>query len=187
VRVIAGNFGSRPLRTLRGTALRPTSDRLRETLFNILGTAIENCVFVDVFAGTGAVGIEALSRYARQVIFIEKHGAASALIRENLRSLGISAGAEILNMDALRGLQELVTREIHPDLIFLDPPYSRDMDYVRVIEFADNPGFLRPGGIVIAEHSSKVEIPLPTKLLKRVRIVKQGDSALSFYTLQIAD
>ena len=91
MRVIAGKFKSRPLRTLRGMALRPTSDRLRETLFNVLGASVEGNTFVDLFAGTGAIGIEALSRGAQRVIFVENHAAAVKLIRENLKSLGISA------------------------------------------------------------------------------------------------
>jgi 16S rRNA G966 N2-methylase RsmD len=90
MRVIAGKYGSRPLRSLRGLELRPTSDRLRETLFNILGPAVAGSVFVDLYAGTGAVGIEALSRGAEEVLFVEKHAAAVKLIRSNLRSLGIA-------------------------------------------------------------------------------------------------
>lgn len=90
MRIIGGKYGSRPLRSLRGLELRPTSDRLRETLFNILGPAVAGSVFVDLYAGTGAVGIEALSRGAEQVIFVEKHTAAVKLIRSNLRSLGIA-------------------------------------------------------------------------------------------------
>jgi 16S rRNA (guanine(966)-N(2))-methyltransferase RsmD len=90
MRIIGGKYGSRPLRSLRGRELRPTSDRLRETLFNILGPAVQGSVFVDLYAGTGAVGIEALSRGADEVIFVEKHAAAVKLIRSNLRSLGIA-------------------------------------------------------------------------------------------------
>src|SRR5207302_8383435 len=90
MRVVAGKYRSRALKSMRGLALRPSSDRLRETLFNILGAAVEGSVFVDVYAGTGAVGIEALSRGAREVIFIENHPAAAALIRSNLRALDIT-------------------------------------------------------------------------------------------------
>src|ERR1700693_1032786 len=90
MRVIAGTYRSRKLQTLRGLALRPSSDRLRGSLFNILGSAVEDSIFVDLFAGSGAVGIEALSRGARQVIFVESHAAGAALLRRNLESLGIS-------------------------------------------------------------------------------------------------
>jgi 16S rRNA (guanine(966)-N(2))-methyltransferase RsmD len=98
LRVIAGKFRSRPLRSLKGQALRPTSDRLRETLFNILRPSLEAAIFIDLYAGTGAVGIEALSRGARSAIFVEKHGPAASLIRRNLESLAIGGEAEILGM-----------------------------------------------------------------------------------------
>src|SRR5487761_325244 len=121
MRVIAGQFGSRRLRTLRGMELRPTSDRLRETLFDILGATVEDSLFVDVFAGSGAVGIEAMSRGARQVVFIERHGPAAKLIRENLHSLGITVGGEIFAIDAIQGLERLASRHVLDDFIFLDP------------------------------------------------------------------
>src|SRR5216684_8548687 len=107
MRVVAGKYRSRALKSMRGLALRPSSDRLRETLFNILGAAVEGSVFVDVYAGTGAVGIEALSRGAREVLFIENHAAAASLIRKNLQALGIATGAEILATDAVRGMEWL--------------------------------------------------------------------------------
>ena len=110
MRVIAGKYRSRTLRSLKGQALRPTSDRLRETLFNILGPAVAGATFVDLYAGTGAVGIEALSRGARGAIFVEQHAPASALIRRNLESLGIGNEAEILGMDVLRGIERLEAR-----------------------------------------------------------------------------
>ena len=105
MRVIAGKFRSRSLKSLKGLALRPTSDRLRETLFNVLADRVPDARFVDAFAGTGAVGIEALSRGAREVIFIENHAPAVALIRENLQTLGIQSLASVLALDALRGLR----------------------------------------------------------------------------------
>jgi 16S rRNA (guanine966-N2)-methyltransferase len=100
MRVIAGKYRSRKLRSLRGQALRPTSDRLRETLFNILGPLVEGATFLDLYAGTGAVGIEALSRGAREAIFIEQHAPAAALIRRNLDSLGAEGMAHVYVMDS---------------------------------------------------------------------------------------
>jgi len=110
MRIIAGKYRSRILKSLKGDALRPTSDRLRETLFNVLGAAVEGSRFLDVFAGTGAVGIEALSRGAAEAIFIEKHAPAAKLIRRNLDSLGITTGATILRADALTALEKLAAR-----------------------------------------------------------------------------
>lgn len=186
MRVIAGKFGSRRLRTSRGLELRPTSDRLRETLFDILGVAVDDSLFVDVFAGMGAIGIEAISRGARQVIFIEQASPAAKLIRENLHSLGVTAGAEVLSVDAIRGLGQLASRHALADFIFLDPPYARAGECLRVLEFLDGSHLLAPAGIVIVEHRRKMELPRHFERIERSRIVEQGDSALSFYRLAIA-
>jgi len=186
MRIIGGKFGSRRLRTLRGMALRPSSDRLRETLFNILGAAVEDSLFVDAFAGTGAVGIEALSRGAREVVFIENHGPASALIRNNLLTLGILSDAEILAMDSLRGFERMSARHSLADFIFLDPPYARASEYLRVLEFLDGSRLLAPAGLIIAEHRRKLELPARLQRLEISRVVVQGDSSLSFYHLALA-
>lgn len=181
MRVIAGKFKSRQLRTLRGNALRPTSDRLRETLFDILGDAVQDSVFVDLFAGTGAIGIEALSRGARRAIFVEHHGPAVKLIHENIKSLGIGAEAEIYPLDAMRGLEKLASQRMAIDFIFLDPPYAQTREYQKVLEFIGSEEMLAPTGLVIAEHAKKLELPLFAEVLERTRVVGQGDSALSFY------
>src|SRR5258708_26879008 len=110
MRIIAGKYRSRILKSLKGNALRPTSDRLRETLFNVLGPNVSGSRFLDVFAGTGAVGIEAISRGATEVIFIENHAPAAVLIRRNLESLAITSGAQVLPLDALRALEKIAAR-----------------------------------------------------------------------------
>src|SRR5271170_2515909 len=146
MRIIAGKFGSRRIASSHGMALRPTSDRLRETLFDILQTRIEGSFFVDGYAGTGAVGIEALSRGARAVAFLEKHRTGTTLIRENLKSLGIIVGAshsplatshslvEILPGDAVAGLGILAKRGEPTDILFCDPPYQETKQYERILE-----------------------------------------------------
>lgn len=181
MRVIAGKFKSRRLGTLRGMSLRPTSDRLRETLFDILGHTVQEAVFVDLFAGTGAIGIEAVSRGANQVVFVEKHTPAVDLIRKNLKSLGIAAEAEILPLDALHGLERIVSQNVRVDFIFLDPPYVHADEYERVLGFIGSGEILSAAGTVIAEHTKKLELPLFAETLERTRVVVQGDSALSFY------
>jgi 16S rRNA (guanine966-N2)-methyltransferase len=186
VRVIAGKFRSRPLRSLKGQALRPTSDRLRETLFNILGPAIQETMFMDLYAGTGAVGIEALSRGARGAIFVEQHAPAAALIRRNLDSLGIMGGAEILCADVLRGLERLEARHVHADYIFLDPPYAAAGEYENALEFLGESSLVAPGGRVIAEHLKKHPLPERIGELECTRVVSQSDAALSFYRLSLA-
>jgi 16S rRNA (guanine(966)-N(2))-methyltransferase RsmD len=186
MRVIAGKYKSRTLRSLKGQTMRPTSDRLRETLFNILGPAVEDSLFVDLYAGTGAVGIEALSRGARAAIFIEQHAPATALIRRNLESLGISSKAEILGVDVLRGLERLEARQAHSQFVFLDPPYAATQEYERVLEFLADSLIVTPGGRVIAEHLRKRTLPGRIGILELARVVEQGDAALSFYRLALA-
>jgi len=185
MRVIAGKFRSRLLKSLKGLGLRPTSDRLRETLFNVLVDRIPNARFVDAFAGTGAVGIEALSRGAREVIFIENHVPAVALIRKNLQTLGIQSLATVLALDALRGLQRMAANSPAAsslvDIVFLDPPYAAAQEYRRVLTFLGTAPFLGAGSLVIAEHRSSVELPETFGSLSRVRVLRQGDATLSFY------
>ena len=193
MRVIAGKYRSRRLQTLRGTALRPSSDRLRETLFNILSMAIEGAIFIDLFAGSGAVGIEALSRGARGAIFVENHPAGAALITRNLSSLGIptaaqvasrktfAGSAEILRMDAMDALERLAKAGAHVDLVFADPPYTNVRAYEDILEFLGESELVARSGRVIAEHRRKNELPAIVGRLERTRVVEQGDTALSFY------
>ena len=191
MRVIAGKFRSRQLKGLKGTALRPTSDRLRETLFNVIAGRVEGARFIDVFAGTGAVGIEALSRGALEVVFIENHAPAAALIKKNLESLGLGPGARILALDALRGLQKLAGeggagRGTY-DLVFLDPPYAAAEDYRRVLSFLGLSALLTEGSLVVAEHRRNFDLPEEAGSLARVRVLRQGDAALSFYRCTIKE
>lgn len=191
MRVIAGTYRSRKLRTLRGLALRPTSDRVRETLFNILGSDVQDAVFVDLFAGSGAVGIEALSRGARRAVFVEHHPAAIKLLRANLESLGIAVAgsraktfagsAEIIAMDAVVGLEQLAARGLKAGFIFADPPYADSGAYTAVLNWLDDSKLLASGGRVILEHSRRLALPAVAGQLQRTRMVQQGDAVLSFY------
>ena len=189
MRVIAGKFRSRQLKSLKGMALRPTSDRLRETLFNVIADRVEGSRFLDVFAGTGAVGIEALSRGAREAVFIENHAPAAALIEKNLESLGLRAEARVLAVDAARGLQRLAAEAAAErkdyDIAFLDPPYAAVEDYRRVLSFLGTSRLLAEDSLVIAEHQPKLELPETAGNLDRVRMLRQGDAALSFYRCTI--
>src|ERR1700721_173191 len=143
MRIIAGKYRSRILKSLKSRASRPTSDRLRETLFNILGPGVVGSRFLDVFAGTGAVGIEALSRSAAHVTFIENPPPAAKLIRQNLDSLQITTGYTILTADALAALQKLAAR--HPPstppfvFVFVDPPSAAPVDTPRTLHFLATP------------------------------------------------
>src|SRR4029077_8361294 len=133
------------------------------------------------FAGTGAIGIEALSRGAAEVVFIENHAPAATLIRRNLESFGSHAGAPVLAVDALRGLAMLAARKNSGtpafDHVFLDPPYAAAEDYSRLLQFLGAADLLAPGGMVIAEHRCNFDLPEEPGAIKRVRVLRQGDAA----------
>jgi 16S rRNA (guanine966-N2)-methyltransferase len=186
MRVIAGTFRSRLLKGPGKLRLRPTSDRLRETLFNILGPAVEDSLFVDLYAGTGAIGIEAISRGAKETIFVESHAATARLIRANLDALKIESGAEVIEAAALRGLERIASRHLLADFLFLDPPYENERELLEVLDYLDISHVIAPLGMVIVEHRNKVELPERLERLERTRLVEQGDAALSFYRLAAA-
>lgn len=172
MRVIAGEFRSRRLKSIPGLATRPTPDRLRETLFDILGSRVEGAIFLDAYAGTGAVGIEAISRGAARAIFIERSKGAERVLRENLASLGIEDRAVV----ALGAAATLIPR-YKACIVFLDPPYDRESEYGKVFQLLGD----GPPELVIAQHSVRLDLPDLYGALRRTRIVKQGDNALSFY------
>ena len=144
MRVIAGKYRSRPLRSLRGLAIRPTSDRLRETLFNVLTAgnpaALEGSVWIDLFAGTGAVGIEAISRGAKQVYFVESSAQAADVIRDNLRSLSVVSGFTLFQEELPRAFWRMEKEHVAADVVFVDPPYRmRDVYGESLRALADSP------------------------------------------------
>jgi len=183
--VIAGQYRSRPLRSLRGMEIRPTADRLRETLFNVLTAgnpaALEGSVWIDLFAGTGAVGIEALSRGAAQVHFVESAAVAVKLIRENLGSLQIAHGFEIVQNEALKALRQVEAKGVAADFVFLDPPYRMEQAYHNALEFLEKSALVKETTVVIAEHEKRADPGEEFGSLKRYRKLAQGDAALSFY------
>ena len=188
MRVIAGEFRSRRLQAPRGVATRPTSDRLRETLFNVLGPRVDGSRFVDLYAGSGAVGIEALSRGAEFVWFAEKAPAAVAAIRANLAALRPAAGFAIEDRGAARLLQSLAANGHRAEILFLDPPYEAAEEYRRTLEFLarHQTTLLAEGAWVVAEHSRKQPLEARYTGLQRTRVLEQGDAALSFYEVPAA-
>jgi 16S rRNA (guanine(966)-N(2))-methyltransferase RsmD len=185
MRVIAGTFRSRLLVSPRGTATRPTSDRLRETLFNILAPRIEGAMFADLYSGTGAVGIEAISRGAEHVWLAENAPAALAAIQANLSALKITRGFTLED----RGTGALLQRLTKPlNIVFLDPPYEAESEYVGTLSFfgsARGRGLLAPDALVLAEHSSKLPLPERFGGLEQVRRLRQGDAAVGFYKVSV--
>jgi 16S rRNA (guanine966-N2)-methyltransferase len=187
MRVVAGKYRGRPLRSLRGVDIRPTSDRLRETLFNVLTPgnpqALENTVWLDLFAGTGAVGIEALSRGARQVYFAEISAPAATLIEQNLQSLGITEGYRILRDDLAGLIWKLKREHVAVDVVFLDPPYRMRKFYEDTLTALAESSLVWAMSLVIAEHEKKFDPGEAFGALRRVRKLTQGNSALSFYRI----
>jgi 16S rRNA (guanine(966)-N(2))-methyltransferase RsmD len=172
MRVIAGEFRSRRLKSIPGLATRPTPDRLRETLFDILGAQVKGSVFLDAYAGTGAVGIEALSRGAVRVIFIERSKTAVKVLRENLASLGIEGRAVVA-----MGAAESWIGRYKAGIVFLDPPYDRENEYCHVLGLLGE----EPPRLVVAQHSVRLALADEFGALARTRVVKHGNNALSFF------
>jgi 16S rRNA (guanine(966)-N(2))-methyltransferase RsmD len=172
MRVIAGEFRSRRLKSIPGAATRPTPDRLRETLFDILAPRIPGALFVDAYAGTGAVGIEALSRGASHAYFLERNRAALEAIRENLGALRLELRATVVAGPVL-----LTIERFRADIVFLDPPYDLEREYATVLEILGK----APAGLVVAQHSVRLELEDSYGALRRTRVLRQGDNSLSFY------
>jgi 16S rRNA (guanine966-N2)-methyltransferase len=187
MRIISGKFRSRPLRSLRGRDIRPTSDRLRETLFNVLTAgnpaALEGTVWVDLFAGTGSVGIEALSRGAKAAYFVDSSPAAASLIRANLASLDIPDGFTIFADDLPHAFWRMERQHVAADVVFLDPPYRLQDAYAQTLRSLAESSIVWAMSVVIAEHDKKFDPGDEFLPLRRFRKLTQGDSALSFYRM----
>jgi len=190
MRVISGKYRSRPLSSLRGIDIRPTSDRLRETLFNVLTAgnpeALAGSIWMDLFAGTGAVGIEALSRGAKEVYFVENSPAAVETIRENLQSLGILGGYKLLREGASLAIRRMEREEVSADVVFIDPPYRMTNAYTEVLKALAESSVIGVASVVIAEHEKNFDPGKEFGELRRFRELVQGNTTLSFYRLGTA-
>jgi 16S rRNA (guanine966-N2)-methyltransferase len=161
------------LKPVPGYDIRPTPDRLRETLFDVLATRIEGAVFVDAYAGTGAVGIEAVSRGARQAVLIERDRGALKVMEENVASLGIGNRVQIIGTRAT-----IAITRVKADIVFLDPPYEQPREYAALLELLGDD----PPALVIAQHAARSPLEDRYGKLERYRTIRQGDNALSFYS-----
>ncbi len=202
MRIIAGEFRSRRLKP-PGDALRPTSDKLRETLFDVLGESVQGSIWLDCYAGTGAVGLEALSRGASQAIFIEQAHGSLRILDDNIASLGVDDRTRVFNGAVEHGLRRLAreglcieapagsSRRAMPSFVFVDPPYRELAEYQHTLGLLESLPLVDVQSLVIAEHDRRLPTPDPEPLtahlrtrLRRVRLLEQGDSALSFYKLE---
>jgi 16S rRNA (guanine(966)-N(2))-methyltransferase RsmD len=199
MRIIAGTFRSRTLAAPPGMSTRPTSDRLRETLFNVLAPRIQGVAFLDLYAGSGVVGLEAISRGAASVTFVERAPAALKILHGNLARLAISGGVRV----HAKSVSAFLKSAIRPDpksanpkpaspnperyeVVFLDPPYDEVKEYALTLELLGGAahGILAAGTVVVAEHRRKQSLDEQYGNLKRTRVLEQGDAALSFYAIR---
>ena len=180
MRVISGLYGGRVLKSPADNKTRPTSDRLRETLFNVLAPRItDDTRFLDICAGTGAIGIEALSRGASFVTFVDRSKKSCALVEENLDKLAVpESQTEVINLDADNFASRQHVRAWN--IAFYDPPYEADYSIV-LHEFGSNATLLSDDGILVVEHHAKKQVPDEVGELRRWRLLKQGETSLSFY------
>ena len=187
--MIGGEYRSRVLQAPRGEATRPTSDRLRETLFNVLGPRVEGSRFMDLYAGSGAVGIEAISRGAEFVWFAESARPAVRAIRDNLSALKIAGGFALEDRSVAKLLNSLVEKERAAEIVFLDPPYEDGEEYEETLKFLarNHAALLADGAVVVVEHAKKKPLEARYSVLERYRVLEQGDAALSFYAVKIAE
>ena len=188
MRIIAGTYRSRRLEAPPGWKTRPSSDRLRETLFNVLAPRMEGASFLDLYAGSGAVGLEALSRGAAKVTFVERAPEALKALRRNLEQLGIASGFVVRAESVaafLRSAAKAGQKQAPHEVVFLDPPYDAAEEYATTLGvLGGGPGILAPGALVIAEHRRKERLEEKYGSLKRTRLLEQGDAALSFYVIE---
>lgn len=180
LRVIAGLARGRKLKVPRVSWLRPTSDRVKESLFNILAPKVPGSIFLDLFAGSGSIGIEALSRGCARTIFVENNPKAVSYIRKNLDDAGLTGGAQIYKLHVLKALYLFEKQEMKFDIIFLDPPYFKQYE-AAVLKKIDKKGLLKKGGIVVTESSKKTFLPPRVGDLFITRRAEYGDTALNFY------
>jgi 16S rRNA (guanine966-N2)-methyltransferase len=183
MRIIAGKYRGRRLKSPPSLETRPTSDRLRETLFNILAPRIKGARFLDLCAGSGAVGIEALSRGALHATFVDQSRRMCALIEVNLNELDVNENdVEVVNDETTEFLGRWPKKERSPfDIVFFDPPYEAEYDVILKRLSEDNGFLLSAGAILVVEHHKKRELKEEFGSLHRYRTLKQGDSVLSFY------
>ena len=163
---------------------RPTGDKLRETLFNILGETVRGCTFLDGCAGVGAIGIEAISRGAELVVFVDRSRIVTKMIRENLAALGITEGIKILEMDLDKALAVCLRDGIAFDIAFVDPPYDSDEIYDHALSRMADGKLIAADGLAVFEHSKRKQMPLDAGSFKKVRVLNQGGSGLSFYRME---
>jgi 16S rRNA (guanine966-N2)-methyltransferase len=181
VRVVSGTCKGRPLKAVPGNTTRPTTDKVKEALFNMIGPYFDGGIGLDLFAGSGGLGLEALSRGLERVIFIDREPKAIQVIHENIRACKFEEQSEVYRNDAERALKALIKREINFDYIFLDPPYKKQQ-LVNLMEKMDQQNVVKTNGIIVCEHSFDVELPQLVGQLTQIKHEKYGMIAVTIYS-----
>jgi 16S rRNA (guanine966-N2)-methyltransferase len=179
VRIIAGIAKSRRLKSVPGRQVRPTSDRVKESLFSILGDKVFDARVLDLFAGTGNLGLESLSRGAKFALFVDNDSRSIKVIKENITALGFEQLTQVVIGNSPEVLREIQLQSAF-DLVFLDPPYSQGLE-VPTIEALTQLNLVNENAVIIIEHHKKTEMPEEIQELKRVRQQKYGDTIITFY------
>lgn len=184
MRIIAGKYRGRRLRAPSGRRIRPTSDRLRESIFNIIGPDIQGKTILDIFAGTGAMGIEALSRGAEHAVFIDKHPAALECIRANIGPLAIPDQWDIIRWDVAPNLDYLAKRAMRYDYAFIDPPYNRGLA-TQALENVVACDAMASGGLIVLEHHRREKVVCGDNRITLLDQRRYGKTLVSFLRLMV--
>ncbi len=186
MRVIAGRYKGRSLTSLKGTVVRPTSDRVKESIFSIIRDRVIDAKFLDLCAGTGNIGIEALSRGAKEVTFLDKNPMCLRLIEKNLKVIGLDINqpeVQMIRANAIRGIDQLHQQSKSFELIYLDPPYNSNL-YNHCLSYISDTSVLDASGILLLEHRKQRELPSVFNRLSCYRNMQYGDTCLSFYRIK---
>jgi 16S rRNA (guanine(966)-N(2))-methyltransferase RsmD len=181
VRVVSGICKGRPLKAVPGNTTRPTTDKVKEALFNMIGPYFDGGIGLDLFAGSGGLGLEALSRGLEKVIFVDRESKAIQVIQENIKACKFEEKSEVYRNDADRAVKALIKRGICFDYIFLDPPYKKQQ-LISLMEKMDQQDLVKTEGIVVCEHSFDVELPQSVGRFSQIKHEKYGIIAVTIYS-----
>lgn len=183
MRVVSGSCKGKGLKAVPGNSTRPTTDKVKEAIFNMIGPYFDGGIGLDLFAGSGGLGIEALSRGLDKVIFVDRDVKAIQIIQENIHSCGLDEVVEVYRNDAQRAIKAITKRDITLDYIFLDPPYKHQQ-LVKLLELINEHRLLTPSGAIVCEHSSNIELPDKVGGFVKVKHEKYGIIAVTIYVLE---
>jgi 16S rRNA (guanine966-N2)-methyltransferase len=179
LKILGGEFGGRLIKAPKGTQTRPTTSMIRKAVFDILQPKIQDAVFLDLFSGSGAMGIEAISRGASKVVFVDSHREATHCLKENLALLKIESKAQIIQNDVFKALTKLHEMNFVCDVIYADPPYDKSKLYLELLTYFDRTPLLKPEGTLFLESPTPSPLDKQTSMhLKSLHVRKYGDSQL---------